>query len=223
MRNTIAKIFLTSFILFFSAFAGAQDNKPESDYVFAKKAFKDGFYDLAEERLEIFLKNYPQNPHLYEARSLLGRSYYYRNNMAGAAYEFEGILGSPQASQFHDEAVYWMGEIFLKTGDYKKAIEMYEKIISSFPASAYLGYALYSKGWAYYKLGLFEEALKLFRDVVERYQYEKIAVDSQFRIGECLYMLSRYADAGQELQIFIDRYPVSEKTADAYYMRGEAS
>ena len=214
-QSSKLKTFVVLVLILCGTAAGAQDSQPESDYVFAKKAFKDGFYDLAEERLEIFLKNYPQNPHLYEARSLLGRSYYYRNNMAGAAYEFEGILGSPQASQFHDEAIYWMGEIFLKTGDYKKAIEMYEKIISSFPASAYRGYALYSKGWTYYKLGLFEEALKLFREVVERYQYDKIAVDSQFRIGECLYLLSRYADAVKELQSFIDRYPVSEKTADA--------
>lgn len=198
------------------------ESQDETDIVIAKKAFGDGFYDLAQERLESFLKNHPGDPRLYEAHALLGKSYYYRNNFTGALYEFETVLGSPQASAFHDEALYWSGEIYLKNGDLKRALSLYEQVISSFPASRYAGYAIYSKGWAYYRLGLFEEALACYRQVVSQYPYEKLAVEAQFRIGECEYRLSRYADAGASLGRFIETYPVSEKTADAYYMRGEA-
>lgn len=201
----------------------AAESGDESDFVYAKKAFNDGFYDLSQERLESYLKSYPQSPHQYEAHMLLGRACYYRNNLAGALYEFESVLSAPQASEFHDEALYWTGEIFLKNGDYKKALSLYEQVVTSFPASRYAGYAVYSKGWAYYRLGLYNEAIACFEDVVKNRPYEKIAVESQFRLGECQYLMARYAAAETALEQFIEKYPVSEKTADAYYMLGEAS
>lgn len=202
--------------------ACSDETQSEADFIYAKKAFNDGFYDLAQERLVAFLKSYPGTAHLYETHTLLGRSYYYRNNFTGALYEFDGILNAPQAAEFHADALYWSAEIYLKNGDYRKALDLYEKVTSAFPSSAYFGYAVYSKGWAYYKLGFFEEALKYFRDVVEKYPYDKVAVESQFRIGECEYLMARYGAAEKELKKFIDKYPVSEKTSDAYYMCGEA-
>ena len=39
----------------------AADTVEENDFLFAKRAFSDGFYDLAKKRLENFLSVYPQS------------------------------------------------------------------------------------------------------------------------------------------------------------------
>ena len=66
--------------LFSSSLVFAAEKLEESDFTFAKKAFNDGFYDLAKERLENFLRTYPQTPRMYEVHVLLGRCFHYQGN-----------------------------------------------------------------------------------------------------------------------------------------------
>ena len=61
--------------------------------------------------------------------------------------------GPPAGSAAQDEALYWTGETYLKSGDYKKALEFYQRVIDEFPSSNYLSASIYSKGWAYFFLG----------------------------------------------------------------------
>ncbi|MDO8525696.1 MAG: tetratricopeptide repeat protein, partial [Candidatus Omnitrophota bacterium] len=124
---------MTAIMLISSTFAYAEMTE-DADYVFAKKAFSGGLYDLAGERLESMLRNYPNTPRVYEAHSLLGRAYYYQNKLPRALYEFEVVLTAPSGSNSQDGALYWSGEIFLKNGDYKKAMELYQRVIDEFSA-----------------------------------------------------------------------------------------
>lgn len=225
VKYRFAILTLAASLLFSPVIARAADNAvntEESDFTFATKAFNDGFYDIAESRLEAFLRDHPETQYLYEAHATLGRCYYYRNNYQRALYEFTVVLNSPAGDRFQDEALYWTGEIYLKTNDPKKALESYQKLVESHPASKYMGHALYSMGWAYKDLGFLEEAMAAFKDVVSKYPLDKIAIDSLFRSGECAYLLSKYAEAEKELNRFVNTFPVSEKTAEAYYLRGES-
>ncbi|MDD5436847.1 MAG: tetratricopeptide repeat protein, partial [Candidatus Omnitrophica bacterium] len=101
-------IILISVSLFLAAAAFAAQATEEGDFLFARKAFRDGFYDLAGERLESILRNYPNTPRIYEAHSLLGRSYLRQNNLPRALYEFEVDLNAPAGSDSQDEALYWL-------------------------------------------------------------------------------------------------------------------
>jgi len=209
------------FLLLIASVCAAQ-NAEEADLFFAKKAFGDGLYELAETRLEEFLRDYPQTPSLYEAHALLGRCYYKENKFSRALYEFEAVLTAPAGSGSQDDALYWSGEIYLRNGDFNKALESYQRIIDEFGSSEYLSYALYSKGWAYYKIGLLDDAIKCFREAASKYSFEKVAMEAQFKVGECEYLLARYDSAEEELKKFINQFPVSERTAEAYYLAGEA-
>lgn len=159
LKLKIESIAFLMLLIFVNVFAFAAENAEEPDFVFARKAFNDGFYDLAKDRLEFFLRSYPDTARLYEIHNLLGRCYYNQDNLARALYEFDLVLDTPEGSVFQDEAAYWSAEIYLKNGDSKKALEFYQKVIDDFPSSKYLPYALYSKGWTYYKLGSLEDAL----------------------------------------------------------------
>jgi TolA-binding protein len=214
-------ILIMVFILLLSSTCFAQSGE-EAEFTFAKKAFVDGFYSLAQENLEDFLRSYPATEHLYEAHLLLGRSLYYQNDLKRAYYEFDIVLSAPNASGFEDSAVYWMGDIYFKGQDYEKALESYQKILDEHPASKYSGYAIYSKAWAYYKLRALEDAIIAFGEVVSKYNFEKIGMESLFKIGECEYLLGRTKDAESTLNGFIEKYPLSERTAESYYLMGDA-
>ena len=101
----------------------------ETEFAFAKKAFSDGFYSLAQENLEDFLNKYPGTNHIYEAHLLLGRCFYYQNNLKQSSYEFDMVLNSPATLNLQDGALYWVGDIYYRSGDFKKALESYQKVI----------------------------------------------------------------------------------------------
>ncbi|MDP3790802.1 MAG: tetratricopeptide repeat protein [Candidatus Omnitrophota bacterium] len=208
--------------LLVSSFCFAQGGE-EAEFIFAKKAFSDGFYALAQENIEDFLDKYPETPRVYEVRLLLGRCFYYQNNFRRASYEFNIVLDSPSAIALQDGALYWIGDIYYRGGDYKKALEYYQKILDEYPMSKYLPYALYSKGWSYYRLGFLEDSTSIFGDVVSLYPLDRVAVDSLFKIGENEYLSGRLEDAQNYLNSLIDKYPLSEKTADSYYLLGDIS
>ena len=210
-----------AFFLLFSSLSFAQVSE-EAEFAFAKKAFSDGFYSLAQENLEDFLRSWPATGHIYEAHLLLGRSLYYQNDLKRSSYEFDIVLSAPNASGFEDSALYWMGDIYFSTENYEKALESYQKIMDEYPASKYSGYAGYSKAWAYYKLGFLEDAIIAFGEVVSKYNFEKIGMESLFKIGECEYISGRYNDAQKSLNDFIGKYPLSEKAAESYYLMGDA-
>lgn len=194
----------------------------DAAFTLAKRAFNDGLYDLAQEKLEGFLAAYPHTPYLYDAHMLLGRCLYNLNNPSKALYEFDIVLEAPGGTKLEDEALYWTGEICSNEGNYSKALEYYQKLIEKFPSSRYMSYAVYSKGWAYFELGFLDDAVDMFRDVVEKYPFDKVAVDAQFRVGEAAYLSGNYRNALDEFGSFMEKFPVSDKTADAYYMNGEA-
>jgi len=222
MKRSIAyRVSFIAFVLMFlSASVYSTDSGEGPDFILAKKYFNGGSYDLAASNLEIFLKDYPDTIHAYEAHILIGRCYYYRDDYERSIYEFAAVMNS-HSEEFLDEAMYWTGEIYMKTQDPKKALEFYQKIIDDYPGSRYMPYAIYSRAWALKSLGFTEEALISFRSVAADYPFERVAIDSLFRAGECEYLMSRYPQAQKEFEGFTEKFPVSDKTADAYYLKGE--
>ncbi|MCX5666030.1 MAG: tetratricopeptide repeat protein [Candidatus Omnitrophica bacterium] len=216
------KFKLTIIIALLAASVSFAQGTEEAEFTFAKKAFSDGFYSLAQENLEDFLHTYPATTHLYEAHLLLGRSLYYQNDLKRSYNEFDIVLSAPNASGFEDSAVYWMGDIYFKGQDYEKALGSYQKILDDYPASKYSGYAVYSKAWAYYKLGFLEDAIMAFGEVVSKYNFEKIGMESMFKIGECEYLLGKAKDAERSLNDYIEKYPLSDRTAESYYLLGDS-
>ena len=90
----------------------------EGDLSFAKKALNDGFYDLAVEKLQFFLNRYPNSPHKDEVYLVLGKCFYKQGELKKALYEFQLITNKPQTSDFTDEALYWIGEVYFKSRDF---------------------------------------------------------------------------------------------------------
>ncbi len=66
---------------------------------------------------------------------------------------FSGFLQSYPASQYADDASYWLADCHYKSGDYKNAILRFDDVANRFPESDKAPEALYRQGEALLQLG----------------------------------------------------------------------
>ena len=195
----------------------------ESEILFAKKAIDDGFYDLAVEKLQVFLGKYPDSLHKSEAHLLLGKCFYNKGEFKKALYEFELITKDPEAGELEDDALYWTAEVYFKSGQYDKAMDYYQRIIDDFQDSPFLSFSYYSIGWCYYELKEYAEALDELETVISRFPLISIVVKAEYKICEILYEAKEFAKARLRIYNFLKAHPLNESRADLYYMLADSS
>src|SRR3989338_2846011 len=167
----------------------------EGELLFARKAIKDGFFDIAENKLQSFLKKYPNSLHKFEAYLLLGKCFYNTGDYKKALYEFQLIIDNPEASELEDEAYYWTGEVYFKSGNFNEAIRFYQIIIDDHKDSSYLAFAYYSLAWSYYELNDYNKAVEVFQKVASDFPLDRLAVKAEYKICEIFYEREEFAKA----------------------------
>ena len=73
------------------------------------------------------------------------------------------------ASQFGDNAQYWMAEAYYVKGDFAKALPAYQTMLVNYPASKKLSHAMLKIGYSYAELGKAAEARAVLTDVQQRF------------------------------------------------------
>ncbi|MDP2937985.1 MAG: tetratricopeptide repeat protein, partial [Candidatus Omnitrophota bacterium] len=195
----------------------AQEPSKEEETLFvAKKAFEDGFYDVALGLFGRFLKNYPSSSKIPEVNLLTGECYFRQNRFLDALAKFEELQGQGAAQNIKDAILYWVAEVHFKGNNFTKASQYYKAIIEGFPKSSYCLYAYYSLGWCLFQEAKFDEAIKYFKIVEEKFPKEPQAQDSSFKIIECLYNLKDYSGLKDSLKSYLKLY--SKDTAHVPYL-----
>jgi TolA-binding protein len=156
----------------------------QDDFVLAKKAFDDEFYDISQEQLERFLLNYPKSQLQYDAHLLLGRCYTYLGKYSQSIKEFDIVLSSASANRLHEEALYWSAEAYFQGKDYKGALNRYAEEMDSYPNSKYSVFSAYSKCWCYFNMGDYDNAISSFKAFIEKYPSDNLVADAKFKIAE---------------------------------------
>ena len=196
----------------------AQVSSKEEEALFvAKKAFEDGFYDVALGLFARFLKNYPASTKIAEVNLLTGECYFHQNRYIDALAKFEGLLNqSLLAKDIKDAILYWIAEVHFRGNDFTKAATYYQRIIEEFPKSPYAVHAYYSLGWCLFQEAKFNDALKYFKIVEEKFPKEPLACDVSFKVIECLYNLKNHTALKDKVQSYLKLY--SQDTTKASYL-----
>ncbi|MBW2448679.1 MAG: tol-pal system protein YbgF, partial [Deltaproteobacteria bacterium] len=66
---------------------------------------------------------------------------------------FRNFLQTYPASDYGDDATYWMADCYFKQGDYKTAVLRYDDVVSRYPTGNKAADALYRQGEALLRLG----------------------------------------------------------------------
>ncbi|MGB3057019.1 MAG: tetratricopeptide repeat protein, partial [Candidatus Omnitrophota bacterium] len=179
--------------------ANAIEEHFRSEIDFAKKAIRDGFYDVAENRLSVLLNaNIPRQIGT-EAHLLLGRIYYEKSLPQKALSEFNFVLDRYKESGFADQATYWIAEVYFTEGHFEQALVYYQDVIEDYPSSKYVPYSLFSQAWCYEKMGEYGTATDILRENIQKYPNSELAVRSRYKVAEILYKSGRYGNAASDL------------------------
>lgn len=200
--------------------AGAAEPGEKELFLVAQKAFEDGFYDVAMRYIQQLQEQYPQTDRRVESNLLLGQCYFFKGQYLKAYDVFHGLLKEPA---FNDATLFWLGETYLKGGDYAQAEEQYSQLIKLYPGSIYTPQAYYSLGWAGFEQNQLEKAQKIFKELLQKFPDHQLAEEAYLKIGEIAFERRQYDDSIRYFSDYISRYPQSTHQAEAYFYMGESS
>lgn len=200
----------------YTLFAQEVSQEEEALYV-AKKAFEDGFYDVAQGLFERFLKNYPASAKEAEVNLLIGQCYFYEDRFLDALTKFEELQNQSAAENIKDAAIYWIAEVHFRGNNFTKAGQYYKMIIDGFPKSSYAVSAYYSLGWCLFQEQKYAQAQEYFKTVEEKFSGEPQAQESAFKVIECLYNLKDYDSLKNKIKSYLKLYPKDDARISYLY------
>jgi len=217
----LIKILICFVILFsFSGISFAQDESDQvQDLYLAKKAFEDGFYEIALKHFQDYLKVDTQDQE--EVQIFISRCYLKLGNFTKALRGLEEILKQSIKEEAFREATYWTAQTYFEAKDYKSALEFFQKIIDEHPDSVYLAKSYYYRASCHYQLSQFDQALELYRKFNKKFPKDVLRERSLFHMAQCLYNMKDYSNARDEFKAFIKHFSESNYVAWAFYYLAE--
>jgi len=118
-------------------------------------------------------------------RELYSQAYadYARGNYDVAVQGFQEYLKDYPATDFSDNAQYWIGECLYGKQKYNEAVEAWNTLLRDYPSSDKLPDARFKKGLALEKLGRRSQALVEYRYVADRYPNSEAGRKARERLG----------------------------------------
>lgn len=101
---------------------------------------------------------------------------------AESARRFQGFLEQFPEGELADNALYWLGESYYVTQNYRIALDTFESLLSRFPESAKAPDALLKIGYCHYELKDWPQAESVLSEVVRRYPDQTVGKLAQGRL-----------------------------------------
>lgn len=131
-------VVITGMILLFIPVSGLLSQVQEQghdEFLYAKRLFDEGYYDLAVEQLERFIRNFPNRIDIVEAQFLLGQSYLMAGNLDKSRSAFLRIAFVYPESPRAPEALMKVGQVLEIAGKIDETAQAYQRIQAFYPES----------------------------------------------------------------------------------------
>jgi len=159
------------------------------DYLYAKRLYDEGYFDLAAEQLQRVLQNYPEFPNADEAHYLLADSYYKNEEYKNARATYLRLAIVFPESPLAAESMYKVARVLEVMQNPKEAAHAYSRVQGFYPQSVF---ALKGLGDA---LRLYETAEDTAKAesvsdlILEKYPTSSIA--DKVRLQKAMWFLAR--------------------------------
>jgi branched-chain amino acid transport system substrate-binding protein len=91
---------------------------------------------------------------------------YQRGELEKAMLHFQDFIVQYPRTALTDDALYYLGDIYIQRQEYKVAALQFERLLSYFPSSPHLKEAQWSLAKCYFKMGEYKDALNLARPLL---------------------------------------------------------
>jgi tetratricopeptide (TPR) repeat protein len=177
--------------------------------------FNLGDYENAAFRFAEYVKIYPDDERITDAKLRLADSYFGSKNYTASYQVYKNLFISQKLSLDDPNAYYQYAQALYKSGKTESAINEFSNLQMKFPNSSYADVSLYTIGWIYFQQGDFKTAIDKYRGVMVVYSKTTLAPVIYYSIGDAFFNISNYDSAIVNYQKVLTNYPSSDYVFDA--------
>ncbi|MFH1362725.1 MAG: tetratricopeptide repeat protein [Candidatus Omnitrophota bacterium] len=221
-RITVLALLILTAAWLYPVQPGFTQNNPAEQFRTAAKAFSDAFYDAALSLFERFVKEFPDNQLIWEAKLYLGKCYYYKQDYQKALKVFSEIVEQPKALNLAPEACYWLGSVYLKGKDFSRAADYAEKILKNYPDSEFKWPGYYLLGQSLKESGNLPKASAAFLDVINSSADPAMVEAAYLELFKICLSEKNYLKLISLSETYLKKYSRKPSAAKVYFYLGEA-
>jgi TolA-binding protein len=162
-----------------------------------------------------FIKKYPKDIKVFDARLRLADTYLAGKKYADAAKIYEELLKAKTVEKNKDYLSYQFGLSLYKAGKVQNAIDEFNRLVTTYPHSTYAENSIYMMGWIKFQQGRLPEAIDTYKRVLAYAPDSKIAALVYYSLGDAYYNSAMYDTAITCYTTVINNYPNSNYVYDA--------
>ena len=167
----------------------------------ASEAFRDKFYERAEDQFASFSTNFPSSTNLARAVLLQGQARHFQKKHDAAVELLNNNL--PKAGSLADEYLLTIGDALSAKGNHAAAAVEYGKLFKDFPNSPLRLQAGYLQGLSLFQQKDFQGAIALlgnpdgeFKKLSDAAPQDRFSFSARLLLGDALLAMGRAAEAG---------------------------
>lgn len=188
----------------------------EADYMLAYIAFEQGHASAAD-KLERYLKTYPDTRHWYEVCFLLGSAYFADKDYETAILWFNRSELDYLSVEQQEAYAFRMAYSLLQTGETKTARNYFARIREV--GKTYQEAAAYYLAYIDYKTGHYEKAKEGFNRLRNSAEYKQ---QSLYYLTQIHFLENRYEKVIADGEELLKAYPDSPQNTEIYRLLGNA-
>jgi len=164
--------------------AGRAQDEPGRDRLqFADGLFERGLYEMAVREYQGYLDDQPEGPGVDVAHYRMGECYRLMNKLLEAERSFRTVYTRFPDSPYRLKAGYKRANLFVDTGQYEAAVELFDLVLEQNPPPEIQSAARYFKAEALLQQDQFEAAAPLLRQVADAAQDDTYKAYALLKLG----------------------------------------
>ncbi len=155
-------------------------------------------YQKAIEKAGKVIQNYPNSRYVDDAILLMGKAFYWRDQLGSAQRKFEELLTYFPDSELAPEAQLWLARCLIAQNQYDEAEKHLVALQSSKDVPGEVRDETYLLlGELYYNRQQYDEAIKAYAEAAKRIGDKRLKAQCYMRLGECATEVEDYATAAE--------------------------
>jgi tetratricopeptide (TPR) repeat protein len=187
----------------------------------AEQSFKDGAFDLCNERVTSLLKKFPKTELAPEAELLQAQALYQLGRSDAALAALNLSLDSLPPN-LRTETLFWQAEALLDLGKWPDAEQKYRALLAMKESSDRINQANLGLAWALFKQGKEVDALPLIQELIKDKGSSPAGQQAQLLLGKVDLAKGQFKDAIAGLQALLAASPEKGLALETEYWLGEA-
>jgi TolA-binding protein len=199
----------------------AAPTAPEKElFVNGRRAFQEGIFDLADQRLDQLLKKFPTTDYKAEARLIQAQALYY----LGQYEKTTELLKSPLKQvpeNFRADYVFWQAEAYAALNRWEAAEDKYRELIAQFPKEEQIQAAQLGLAWSLLQQKRDEEAKQRLQSLTVNQPKKVVGQRAALILGKYALTQNDLKEAATRLEALLTQKPEGDIFFEAQYWLAE--